>query len=187
MRKSANENMNSNFYPKRGSFKNTFCIFKEVELNEIEGLKEQFSSKAGSRYYYSEKGMYRLSNHWGRLANSKWRLIPMENSATSKTKLGFANWNDFFPDNDIDLLYFIEVDFDNYCANYQHKQHSSYDGKAILRNTTETAKVLKRVKNILTLTSWAKFYDEDIDVLRKKIVTELVYTNKSLDEIKREL
>src|SRR6478752_8445682 len=187
MRRSASEIMKSVFYPKRGSFKNTFCVFQEVELNEIEGLKEQYSSKAGSSYYYSEKGMYRLSHHWGRLANSKWRLIPVENPTTSKTKLGFATWDDFYPDNDIDLLYFIEVDFNANIANYQHRQHPSYDGKAILRNTTETAKVLKRAKNILTLTSWAKFYDEDIDVLRRKIVTELVYTNKSLDEIKREL
>src|SRR6478752_5709567 len=187
MRKSISETMKNNFYPKSGSFKNTFCVFQEVELNEIKGLKEQYSSKAGSSYYYSEKGMYRLSNHWGRLANSKWRLIPMENSAASKTKLGFANWDDFYPDNDTDLLYFIEVDFNSNIANYQHKQHPSYDGKAILRNSIETAKVLKRVKNILTLTSWAKFYEEDIDSLRKKIVTQLVYTNKSLDEIKREI
>ncbi len=179
--------MKTNFYPKKNSFKHTFCIFREVEMNEIEGLKEQYTSKAGSRYFYSEKGMYRLSNHWGRLANSKWRLIASENTSASKTKLGFANWDDFYPDNDTDLLYFIEADFTTNIANYQHKQHPSYDGKAILRNSSETAKVLKRVKNILILTSWAKFYEEDIEVLREKIVKELIYTNKPLDQIKREL
>ena len=131
--------------------------------------------------------MYRLSNHWGRLANSKWRLIPSKEISNSKTKLGFANWTDFYPDNDTDLLYFIEVDFQTNTTNYQHKLHPSYDGKAILRTSTETAKVLKRAKNILTLTSWAKFYEKDIDVLRKHIVTELIYTNKALDEIKREI
>jgi hypothetical protein len=32
--------------------------------------------------------MYRLSNHWGRLANSKWRLIAADTETSSKLKLG---------------------------------------------------------------------------------------------------
>lgn len=179
--------MKKDFYPKKNSLKHTFCIFKEVPSTEIDGLKEHHVSKSGSRYFYTEKGMYRLSNHWGRLANSKWRLVSMPELSTSKTKLGFAEWKDFYPDNDTDLLYFIEADFENGTANYQHKLSPSYDGKAVLRNSTETAKVLKRARNILSLTNWAKFFDEDIDVLRQKIVHELIYTNKSLDEIKQEL
>jgi hypothetical protein len=30
--------------------------------------------------------MYRVSNHWGRLANSKWRLEPMQTESGSKLK-----------------------------------------------------------------------------------------------------
>jgi hypothetical protein len=39
----------------------------------------------------------------------------------------------------------------------------------------------------MNLTSWAKYFDyEDINELRKKIILQLVYTDKSLEEIKRE-
>ena len=179
--------MENTFRPKKNAFKNTFCVFNEVPMNAIDGLLEQYQSESGSRYYYSQKGMFRLSNHWGRLANSKWRLIPMENTAASKSKLGFAPWDAFYPDNAVDKLYFIEVNFDDNSANYQHKNSATYDGKAILRNSLETTKRLKNVKNILTLTTWAKYYDEDIAVLRKTVVTQLIYTNKTIDEIKREL
>ena len=60
---------------KSKSFKNTFCVFDEKEINEIENLELSFKSASGSSYFYTEMGMYRLSNHWGKLANSKWRLI----------------------------------------------------------------------------------------------------------------
>jgi hypothetical protein len=49
--------------------------------------------------------MYRLSNHWGRLANSKWRLIAADTETSSKLKLGFAHWTDFYPDNHDKLLF----------------------------------------------------------------------------------
>jgi len=111
--------MQKNFKPHPNSFKNTFCAFNEVLPDQIKGLKKQFESKAGSSYYYTDKGMYRVSNHWGRLANSKWRLIPREPETESKTKIGFAAWEEFYPDNAEEKLYYIEADFDKNTANYQ--------------------------------------------------------------------
>jgi hypothetical protein len=174
------------FKPNPNSFKNTFCVFEEVDLILIEKLKVQFESKSGSLYYYTELGMYRLSNHWGRLANSKWRLDPAEPNTTAKTKLGFATWDSFHPDNNELKLYYLEVDYVKKTVNYQHKNNPKLDTKAILRTSVETTKRIKQVRNILNLTSWAKYFDyEDLDDLRKKIINELIYTNKSLDEIKR--
>jgi hypothetical protein len=38
------------------------------------------------------------------------------------------------------------------------------------------------------LTSWAKHFDyDDLDILRQKIINELIFTNKTLEEIKREI
>ena len=91
--------MKASFRPSPNSFKNTFCVFREIESKAIENLEVQFESKSGSLYYYTELGMYRLSNHWGRLANSKWRLEVAENNTASKKKLGFASWDSFYPDN----------------------------------------------------------------------------------------
>jgi hypothetical protein len=175
------------FKPAPKSFKNTFCIFIEVALSEIEGLQVSYKSDAGSTYFYTEKGMFRLSNHWGRLANSKWRLVANEVVMDSKFKLGFATWDSFYPDNNDEKLYFLEYDSKTNTINYQHKKSNTFDGKPILRTTFGTAKRIKQARNILTLTAWAKYYETDIDVLRTEIIHELIFTEKTLDEIKRNL
>jgi hypothetical protein len=175
------------FRPKKNSFKNTFCVFGEVPLSEIEQMEEQFKSESGSAYYYTDEGMYRLSNHWGRLANSKWRLLEMNPPTSSKIKLGFAKWEDFYPDNATEKLYYIEADFENHTANYYHKNSPDYNGITLLRTTAETRKRLKNIRNILTLTQWATHYHQDIEVLRKMIVAELIATDKTLEAIKREI
>ena len=180
--------MKASFRPNPNSFKNTFCVFQEIEVKAIEKMPIQFESKAGSRYYYTESGMYRLSNHWGRLANSKWRLEPMEPETLSKTKLGFAFWNDFYPDNTVEELYYLKANYIKNTVNYQHKNNPNYDNKALLRTSFETTKKIKQIRNLFALTSWAKYFEyEDLDVLRQKIINELIFTNKSLEEIKREL
>ncbi len=180
--------MKAIFRPSPNSFKNTFCIFREVEIILIQNLSAQFESKSGSTYYYTEPGMYRLSNHWGRLANSKWRLEPMEPETLSKIKLGFATWDSFYPDNDEEKLYYLEVDYTRNSVNYQHKNNVQYDNKAILRTSFETTKRIKQIRNLLNLTSWAKYFHHyDINDLRRIIIKELIYTNKTLDEIKRAL
>ncbi|WP_300566589.1 hypothetical protein [Flavobacterium sp.] len=176
------------FKPNPKSFKNTFCIFKEMDIVTIEGLKANYISESGSQYFYTEKGMYRLSNHWGRLANSKWRLVAMEDESDSKTKVGYANWTDFYPDNNTENLYYLEVDFEKQIVTYQHRNKPDLDEKAVLRTSLETTKRIKQARNILTLTNWAKYFeDSDINTLRKTIINQLIYTNQSLEEIKRKL
>lgn len=180
--------METPFRPSPNSFKNTFCVFQEKKIQEIIALPVQYESKSGSSYYYIEEGMYRLSNHWGRLANSKWRLVPLEPETESKTKLGFAYWEKFYPDNDVEKLYYIEVDYVKNSTQYQHRNNPKYDNKAILRTTFETAKKIKQIRNLQNLTSWAKYFDyEYLYILRQKIINELIFTNKTLEEIKREI
>lgn len=180
--------MEKNFRPSPKSFKNTFCVFHEVLSTDILGLKVQYDSKSGSKYYYSEKGMYRYSNHWGRLANSKWRLVALEPGTESKFKIGFAYWNEFYPDNAEEELYYLEVNYTNNTVNYQHKNSPNYDRKAIIRTSFETTKKIKQIRNLFNLTSWAKYFDyENYEDLRKQIIEELIYTNKTLEEIKREI
>lgn len=181
-------NMDKTQYLKPNTFKNTFCIFKEVPIHEIENKEIDFKSKSGSSYYYTKLGMYRLSNHWGRLANSKWRLEPLEAETSNKFKLGFALWEDFYPDNAIEELYYIEVNFDMKTVNYQHKNNPTYDKKAVLRTSFDTTKKIKQIRNLFNLTSWAKHFDyDDLDSLRQKIIYELMYSNTTLEQIKRDI
>ena len=180
--------MENTFRPGPNAFKNTFCVFQEVLPEKISGLQIQYDSKSGSKYFYTKEGMFRWSNHWGRLANSKWRLEPMEPETDSKYKIGYAAWDEFYPDNAEEELYYLEVNYTKKTVNYQHKNNPNYDAKAILRTSFETTKKIKQIRNLLNLTSWAKYFDyDDVEVLRKEIIEQLIYTNKSLDEIKRTL
>jgi hypothetical protein len=174
------------YKPERNTIKKTFCVFVECDVNLVENLVEDYVSPSGSKYFYNNKGMYRLSNHWGRLANSKWRLIASIPESVNKRKLGFASWNDFYPDNDFENLYYIEVDFDKKVVTYQHKNNPNYNPELILRTSKETTKRIKQIRNLLELTNWAKYFEQhNIDELRKIIIDKLINTNKSLDEIKR--
>ena len=180
--------MQKNYKPHPNSFKNTFCVFHDVLPEAVEGLQVQFESKAGSSYYYTTKGMYRLSNHWGRLANSKWRLIAMEPETASKYKIGFAKWECFYPDNATEKLYYLEMDYAKNTVNYQHKNNPGYNQKAVLRTSAATTKRIKQVRNLIELTSWAKHFEcDDINLLRSLIIEELIYTDKTLDTVKREV
>ena len=84
--------------------------------------------------------MYRLSNLQGRLATSKWRLVALETESLSKIKLGFAKWEDFYPDNNFEKLYYLEANFEKLTVTYQHKNNPDFDNKPVLRNLLETAK-----------------------------------------------
>lgn len=163
-------------------------MFNEVLLDQIEGMQVQYDSVSGSKYYYTKEGMFRLSNHWGRLANSKWRLEPLEEATDSKFKLGFATWEEFYPDNAEEEIYYLQADYTKRTVKYQHKNNPTFDKKAILRTSFETAKKIKQIRNLFNLTSWAKYFEyDDLDDLRKEIIEQLIYTNKTLEEIKREL
>lgn len=178
--------MGNTFKQSPNTFKNTFCVFTEQPLSALKGLPVQFESKAGSRYYYTKQGMYRLSNHWGRLANSKWRLISNLPETTSKLKLGFALWSTFYPDNTVERLYYLVANYDEAKISYEHKNNPLYNGHAVLRTSYDTTKRIKQARNILELTSWAKYFEfSDITILRKNIIEALILTDDTLEEIKR--
>ncbi|WP_136667948.1 hypothetical protein [Flavobacterium sp. H122] len=166
------------------SLKKTFCVFEEVGTELIQNLAPDFISDSGSKYYYTQKGMYRFSNHWGRLANSKWRLTDKGISA-EKDKIGFAEWDNFYPDNEFEKLYYIEWDRGLNDVLYQHRNNPDYDSRAVLRTSKETQKRLKNARNILQLSNWARYFETDITILREMIIQDLIYTDLSLDEIKR--
>lgn len=167
-----------------------------------------YKSKSGSSYYFVENGVYRLSNHWSRVANCRWRLdrnsnnqIPNSNNQSpnsnneisnsnnkipnsNRTRLGFAEWKDFYPDNDFEKLYFIEINEDNE-VNYFHKNGSNYSNQ-ILRTTSETTKMIKQIRTLLEETAWAKYLkEENIEILRKQIINQLINSNQSFQEIRR--
>jgi hypothetical protein len=181
-------------YNKTNFHKYTFCIFNEVNSDVIKDLKLNFKSKSGSSYYFVENGVYRLSNHWGRAANCKWRLINSndnsnfnDNKKNERTKLGFANWKDFYSDNDSEKLYFTEVNHEKQSVNFYHKQSESYSSNKVLRTSNETTKLIKQIRNLLDETAWIKHLKSDnVEELRKQIIDRLINSNQSFQEIRRD-
>ena len=177
--------MESKIYNRYNFHKHTFCIFKEAPLQEIEIREPDFKSKSGSTYYFTQTGVYRLSNHWSRVANCRWRL-ESNSQNPSRTRLGFALWSAFHKDNETEKLYFITVDFANNSVDYEHKENAP-NGNAILRTAANTAKIVKQIRNLLETDSWARYKEGNITDLRKAIVESLITTNVPLAEIKRNL
>ena len=162
--------------------KHTFCIFQEVAFDSLKELKLSYKSKSGSCYYFVENGVYRLSNHWSRVANCRWRI---DTQSKLKNKLGFAKWSDFYEDNDFEKLYFIEIKEDKE-VNYFHKNSFNFSNQ-VLRTSVETTKVIKQIRVLLEETAWAKYLNNNnIEILRKEIIEKLIDSNLTFQEIRRD-
>ena len=178
--------MTSKMFSKTNFHKYTFCIFKEVSFDNIKDLNPNFKSKSGSYYYFTENGVYRLSDHWSRVANCRWRIeknVDIINS--NKEKLGFAKWTDFYQDNDFEKLYFILLNQNNE-VNYFHKNNENYSNQ-VLRTSVETTKRIKQIRVLLEESAWAKHLkDQNIKILRQEIIERLINSNQTLHEIRKE-
>lgn len=177
-------------YHKYNFHKHTFCIFSEVKDKDIESLQPNYISKSGSSYYFTEQGLYRVSNHWGRAANCRWKLVSNFKAITSSksnvNKIGYAQWTDFYPNNEQENLFYVVVDFQTKTVDFHHKLNPLFDGKSICRNASDTAKRIKICKEVLLQEEWSKHLNfNSLDYLRKEIIYALLYTNNSFVAIKR--
>ena len=87
-------------YTKSNFFKHTFCDFIKVENSFFDENKTHFKSASGSQYYFTEEGVYRYSNHWGRVANCRWRLVSESRVKNQEYHVGYAKWINFYPLNE---------------------------------------------------------------------------------------
>lgn len=159
--------------------RHTFCIWQERPLSDIDGRLPQHSSRTGSQYYFNEEGVYRLSGHWARVANCRWRLEGKEGKGT---RLGYARWTDFLPNNDTERLYWIEVDFERKEASYRHRDQGEVKG--LLRTAADTIRRMREVRKILHTDDWAAYVNGDAEIVRKQWIQELVETDRPLVHIR---
>ena len=87
---------------KTNFFKSSFAIFS-ISKSKIQNKKpdyvsysydtqlEKYSKEISSQYWYTKKGVYRLSNHWGAVRSCFWG-IKKNNLGLI---LGFCNWKNF--------------------------------------------------------------------------------------------
>lgn len=165
--------------------KHTFCVFQEVDVALIQGVQPDYTSASGSSYYFTDAGVYRYSNHWGRAANCKWRLESLSTTRYKGSVLGYANWSDFFPDNESEKLYAIEIDFIQRTAHFYHKWSKDFPESTVFRPAPETLKRLKVIRQHLKDDQWLRYYEGDSTHVRQQILTEWNSTSQSLEVIKR--
>lgn len=172
-------------YNRNNFHKHTFCLFQQVNTSILADLKLGYKSDSGSEYYFTEVGVYRKSNHWGRAANCRWRLIPNSEYKNQTEIIGFANWTDFYPNNETEKLFYIEIDGEE--VTFNHKNNPKYTNQ-IVRNASETAKRIKEIKEVLKSDSWAKYLNlVDFESKKAKILADLVNTNETFVNLKTKL
>jgi len=173
-------------YNKHNFHKHTFCEFQEVSFSEIEKTKPSYTSKSGSVYYFNNEGVFRVSNHWGRAANCRWRLLSNEKIKSQTEKCGFAKWTDFYPNSENEKLFYIEVNWTTLEINFQHKNNPNYNN-FVLRNANATAKRIQTIKDVLQTENWAKYLEYDaISILRKEIANQLIHSETPFMKIKQQ-
>tara|TARA_R110002073_G_scaffold53840_4_gene138841 strand:- start:49401 stop:50012 length:612 start_codon:yes stop_codon:yes gene_type:complete len=168
-------------YNSSNFFKHTFCIFNRVDDQFFKENTIHFKSKSESRYSYTEEGIYRYSNHWGRVANCRWKLNSDEKLKNQLYYLGFAKWTDFYPMDENKKLFSISVDFVSKSVNFHHQQEKE---DAFLFLLSDAQNRVKQIRQLFKEEKWARYFNTDIEKLRKSIVTELISSDKSLQEIK---
>ncbi len=129
-------------YNRHTFHRSTFCIFR---AENPPGRDPDYVSNSGSKYWFSDKGVHRESNHWGRAAKCKWRLVEAD-GRMSRTRSGFANWGDFYPDNDVERLYFLR--FENGQVQFFHRNSSEYKGE-LCRTSADTMKRVRKIRQYL--------------------------------------
>mgnify|MGYP000162123808 CR=1 FL=1 len=161
-------------------FKHTFCEFKEVGDFNFPDNKF-FTSKSESKYYYTEKGVFRKSNHWGRVANCRWKLMSKQSYKNQREVIGYANWVDFYPILSNQKLFTISVDYTHNSAEIKPKNPSTIEA---LFSYSEAQKKVKQINHLLKYDNWTAYYNEEKSILKRKIVDEFITTSKSLVQIK---
>ena len=170
-------------YHQHNFFKHTFCEFTQIDDFDFPE-NTNYKSKSDSLYYYTKEGVYRKSNHWGRVANCRWKLLANENYKNQQIVIGFASWSSFYPINSSEKNFFIAVNYKTKTAFIQPKEKNS---STFLFSFTEAQKRIKQITNLFADNKWANYFDDDIDVLRFNIISEFISTNKTIAEIKRNL
>lgn len=163
-------------YNKHNYYRNTYAVYKEIDASELPFEKWHYTSKSDSAYFYTKEGVYRKSNHWGRAAKCRWVLESGNEIYVSKgrERIGYANWTDFYNNNETTQAYFVKIDYTLKTVTYDHKSRDT-SAKAIYRTAKETQKIIQKVKRLLIKDSWAKYYDyDDLERLRKELIEELI-------------
>lgn len=167
-------------YNKFNFHKRTFATFRNKTPQNSEGI--HYKSKHGSSYIFTNKGVYRYSNHWGRVGNCRWRLEEIDYKQQTYY-WGYANWEEFYPNDEEFAVFYIEKNSnEKYVYNHQKNSpiiHQYFTAK-------EAAKRILKIQEIQQNTSWSKYLPySDYNELQKHFIQQLIETKLTFQDIKR--
>nr|WP_298660499.1 hypothetical protein [uncultured Flavobacterium sp.] len=172
----------------RHTFHNkTYCLFQQVALDTLPKTNPDYTSASGSKYYFTDEGVFRVATHWGRAANCRWRLIANTSYQNQQQACGYARWVDFQPNNEHEKLFYITIDWVKQTATFYHKNDPSYAGQ-LCRTANETAKRLQKITQILQHDDWKKHCTVyDYDVAKQLLLDKLITTNSTVFQLIQEI
>ncbi|TXD54386.1 MULTISPECIES: hypothetical protein [unclassified Polaribacter] len=168
-------------YNQTNFFKHTFCEFLQVDTFTFPE-NENYKSKSESIYFYTGEGVYRKSNHWGRVANCRWKLLAKKNYKNQQTVTGFAKWTEFYPINSTEKIFYIDVNFEEKTAKIQSNTANSTNYAFTF---SDAQKKIKQIQHLFKDDKWVKYFNLEINELQNQIISKFVNSEKSLQEIKR--
>jgi hypothetical protein len=145
-----------------------------------------YKSNFGSSYFYTEQGVYRSSNHWGRVANCRWKIKGIEDYKNQMYYVGFANWSAFYSLNSTEKVFYLAVDFET-GSTVIHKVIKTETSTHFLMSLDAAFKRIKEIKSLYKDYKWALYYPESIEKIRTALVIELINSNDSLQVLKQRL
>lgn len=173
-------------YSKLNFHKHTYCEYKIIDKDFFIDKPTHYKSKSGSQYYFTELGVYRYSNHWGRVGNCSWKINNVKDYKNQNYYIGYAGWKDFFPLNSSEKLFYLKVDFSTgkakICIKKEHEISSRF-----LMNIDLATKRLKEIKILFKDYKWATYYSSNIELVRRQLVYKLLESDTSILELKQHL
>lgn len=167
--------------------KKTYCLFQQVGLDSLPKSNPDYTSASGSKYYFTNEGVFRISTHWGRAANCRWRLIATTSYQSQQTACGYARWIDFQPNNEHEKIFYITIDWVKQTATFYHKNDPSYAGQ-LCRTANETAKRLQKINQVLQHDDWKKYCAVyDYDQAKQLFLERLINSNLTVYQIIQEI
>lgn len=167
-------------------FKHTYCEFEMVNDNFFSKKEVHYKSKSGSLYFFTEEGVYRYSNHWGRVANCRWKINGVEDYKNQSYYVGYANWLSFYPLNNFEKAFYLKADPKNVKLKI-HRIKESAKTEHFLMTLELAQKRLKQINILFKDYKWAFYYNENIEIVRDKLITKLINSDKPLQELKQSL
>jgi hypothetical protein len=108
-------------------------------------------------------------------------LIPNATYKNQQTVLGFAKWEDFYPLNETEKIFYILVNFETKKAIIKAKQAEE---TAFLFTLSGAQEREKQIKKLYKEEKWALYFNQSIEELRIKIISELINSDMTLQQIK---